>query len=78
MLIIISHHTGGEDGIRTHEKACASYTLSRRTPSTTRTPLQQNTLYHFLECRAMMARLILFIPESFNCFAAALTVEPVV
>ena len=35
-----NYFIGGEDGIRTHETSCPAYTLSKRAPSTTRTPLQ--------------------------------------
>ncbi len=31
---------GGESGIRTRDASCLTYTLSKRAPSTTRTPLR--------------------------------------
>ncbi len=36
---------GGERGIRTLERSCPRYTLSKRAPSTTRTPLRMADYY---------------------------------
>ena len=40
-----SSSPGGERGIRTLEASCLAYTLSKRAPSTTRTPLQLCNYY---------------------------------
>src|SRR5215210_4598577 len=45
---------GGEGGIRTRERACAPYSLSRRVPSATRPPLRET-----VDCMPRVVVLIL-------------------
>ena len=46
----------GEGGIRTRERACAPYSLSRRVPSATRPPLREARVYVAVRVAASSAR----------------------
>lgn len=73
----IKHLPGGWERIRTSGTVARTHAFQASSLNHSDThPVK--ILYHFLECRAMMARLILSTPALFNNFAAALAVEPVV
>ena len=54
---------GGERGIRTLDAHCCAYTLSKRAPSTTRTPLQS---YYFSRCSLISDCLVFDARTSLN------------